>query len=236
MQSSTPLINAASTIYSYPPLLQQTVVVVIGIGALVSIMGSDESGTIGTSRLTYAMSVSGLLPHALSKKHPRFDTPYLAIIILCSLAFIASVFGGLAALINFSVFLMALAYLSTCISAFVLARRNKEKAARLKGRIIIPVLGALFCVLLILLVNPVQIAIAMLLLLIGIPVYAFFSPKKELKDLREALHSEEAVMRRLYYQGRLFLAYPLLGIKSLIYRLRGISSPYEVSKAPDNEK
>ena len=47
--SSSPLIATASTIFSSPVFLTVLAVGIVGVGALLSIVGSDESGTIGTS-------------------------------------------------------------------------------------------------------------------------------------------------------------------------------------------
>ena len=86
-------------------------------------MGADESGTIGTSRLAFAMSIDGLLPRAFSRLHSSFHTPYIGLAVLCSTAFVASVIGTLSDLINSSVFLLSFTYLATGISAILLERK-----------------------------------------------------------------------------------------------------------------
>src|SRR6266511_763209 len=70
---------------------------VVGVGVLLSITGADESGTIGTSRLAYAMSLDGFLPKAFSRRHGKFRTPYIGLTVLCIAAYVASLVGGLAA-------------------------------------------------------------------------------------------------------------------------------------------
>src|SRR5437899_114016 len=60
--SSSPLVDAARATFGSPALLTAVIVLVVGVGALLSITGADESGTVGTSRLAYAMSIDGLLP------------------------------------------------------------------------------------------------------------------------------------------------------------------------------
>ncbi len=114
-------------------------------------MGADESGTIGTAQLTYAMSLDGFLPHSLAKTGKKSGAPYVAIIVLCSTAFIVSVFGGLASLINASVFLLAFVYLSTCLSTSLLIRKYPDQAKGFKGKYVVPILGAAFSLLVILL-------------------------------------------------------------------------------------
>jgi amino acid transporter len=219
--SGRPLIDAAATIFSSPALLSAAVALVVGVGALLSIAGADESGTIGTSRLAYAMSIDGLLPRAFSRTHDRFQTPYVGIVILCSTAFVASLFGGLADLINSSVFLLGVAYLATCTSAVFLGRQNRAVAAKIRGRLIVPLVGGVFSIVLILLVSPVQMAISIALFAVGVPVYTFFSPKKELAELKGLFLSREAVRERARHQATRFLAYGLYAARAVKRRMVG---------------
>jgi amino acid transporter len=207
--SSSPLLDATRSIFYVADGTTSGLVLLVGVGALLSIMGADESGTIGTSRLAYAMSLDGLLPHQLARKHPRFKTPYLAILAISLTAFIASLVGGLAALINAAVFLLSLVYLSTCISAILLLRKNPELAGRLKGRRAIPLAGIAFSVILLLLVDPLLWLIGSILLAVGVPIYVYFSPRKELTEAKAIFYSPESVMRRVRHESRRFLALPV---------------------------
>jgi len=216
--STSPLIDAAQAMFSAPILLTNAVVIVVGVGALLSITGADESGTVGTSRLAYAMSIDGLLPEAFSRSHSRFKTPYLGLIVLCLTAYVASLLGGLTDLISSAVFLLALVYFMTCISTILLERKHPRVSHELKGKRVIPVVGAFFSLVLMGLVNPLLIGISLILLAIGVPVYVFFSPRHELQDLKAAFWSAEAISRRAYSQGERFLAYPLRMIQRFTRR------------------
>jgi hypothetical protein len=79
---------------------------------------------------------------------------------------------------------------------------------------------------LIVLVNPLQIGVSLLLLGLGIPIYIFFSPKKEVSYLREAYLSREAIIHRSFHQTRRFLALPVTALRHLYYRLRGVSRAF----------
>jgi len=213
--SSSPLVDAARATFSSPALLTSVIVLVVGVGALLSITGADESGTVGTSRLAYAMSIDGLLPEVFSRKQKRSHTPYLGLIILCVTAYVASLMGTLADLISSAVFLLAFVYFATCLSTIFLERNHPRLSSELRWKVAIPVVGMFFSVVLIGLVSPRLIGISLILLAIGIPIYAFFSPQKELVELKEAFWSTEAISRRAYLQGQRFLAYPLRAIKRL---------------------
>src|SRR5256884_1948082 len=216
--SSSPLVDAARATFSSPALLTSVVVLVVGVGALLSITGADESGTVGTSRLAYAMAVDGLLPRAFSRKHKRFHTPYIGLVILCSAAYVASLLGGLSDLINSAVFLLAFAYFATCVSTIFLERKHPRLSRNLRGKHVVPIVGAAFSVVLMLLVRPFEIGISLVLLGVGIPIYVFFSPRQELLDLKEAFLSADAISRRAYRQGQMFLAYPLRAVQRVLRR------------------
>lgn len=218
--STSPLLDAARTMFASPASLTGIIVVIVAIGALLSITGADESGTVGTSQLAYAMAIDGLLPKAFRETHSRYKTPYLGLLILCGAAYVASLIGGLSELIDSSVFLLAFAYLMTCVSALVLEKQHGDTASRLRGRRLVPVLGAACSMVLLVLVTPLLIVISLVLLGVGVPVYLFFSPKKEAEELRAAFLSAEAVSARAYRQGRRFLAYPLAKLRAAHRRMR----------------
>jgi APA family basic amino acid/polyamine antiporter len=227
--SNSPLLDAGSSIFGTIHGLSGAAFAIVGVGALVSILGADESGTIGTSRLAYAMSVDGLFPSSFSRLAKRSQAPLTGLAIICVSAFIASVLGGLTQLIAASVFLLAFAYFSTSVSALLLAKKFPEKSSMLAGRRVVPVAGMVFSVLLMVLVDPRLILISVGLLLVGIPVYALFSPKKELRDMREAFLSRDAILRRSYEQGNRFLAHPWSHLTWYVYRRRHEEKPFIVS-------
>ncbi len=233
--TNTPLITTASTIFG-GPVLSGVMMLVVGVGALFSILGADESGTIGTSRLAYAMSLDGLLPRSLANKHAEFGTPYVALIVLCSTAFVASVFGGLATLISSSVFLLAFVYLATCLSTIRLERKNAEAAKKLHWKIVIPVLGASFSLVLIVLVNPIEIAVSICVLAVGVLVYAYFSPKKELAEAKSVFLSEEEILKRVRQESTTFLAHPIFHLKRLIFKRRDIEPAIIITPEDDPTK
>ncbi len=234
--SQAPLVVAASNIFSFSPLLAWIGSIIVGVGALVSIMGADESGTMGTSRLAFAMSVDGYLPRSFSHLHKSYHTPYVGLAVLCVTAYVASVVNSLSALVNSSVFLLSLAYLATGGSALILGRRHLRSAPKGIWTMIVPGLTVFFSIVLMTQVTRQQVLISLILLAMGIPVYAFFSPKKELLELKESFLSEEAILDRSYHQQKVFLAYVLRRIKLLIYRIRGIKRALDVKEEPEQNE
>jgi len=65
----------------------------VGILAAVILLIATNAGLIGVSRLTYSMGQHRQLPEGLRQVHPRFRTPYVAIIAFSTVAAIALVPG-----------------------------------------------------------------------------------------------------------------------------------------------
>ncbi len=207
-----PLATAGSVVLSYTPALAAVGGAVLGIGALISVSGFDESGTLSTSRLSYAISLEGLFPKLFSRLHPRYGTPYYGIIAQSVIALVASLIGGLTQLIVFSTFNLAFVYLAT--SAAVLGLREKKKRAggestylaRLSGPII-PVAGIILSAFLIYECGITTVAFGVVSILIGIPIYVLYAPRTEIATLKKDFYSTERVLARRTRTERVFLGY-----------------------------
>ena len=196
-KTSTPLIFVGSA------LLGASGAALMSGGALVSVSGSDESGTLGTSRLSYAMSIDGLFPKAFSRIHPRFKTPFVSLIIQALIAFGLSTYSKLADLISFSVFNLAFSFLLVCL-AFMVLKKSREKG--LHGQNVLPWLGLGVCAYLIYATSLFNIIAGSILILLGIPLYVYFSPKTDIHHLKEFFTSEEAILVRNLERRNRFLA------------------------------
>ena len=228
--SPAPLTVAAANIFGVLPGLASLGALIIAVGALISIMGADESGTIGTSRLAFAMSIDGLLPRAFSRLHTTFHTPYIGLALICSTAFVASVIGTLSDLINSSVFLLSFTYLATGASAILLERKYRVGLGR-RG-IVVPALTIAFSALLMTQVALRQIAISLVLMGVGVPLYAFFSPKSELAELKAQFLSTDAILERAYHQGDTFLAHAIQHFNVwFVYRIKHIQRAWNVHES-----
>jgi len=204
--SSTPLILVGGI------LLGSIGAIIMAIGALVSVTGSDESGTLGTARLSYAMSIDGLFPKIFSKIHSKYQTPYMALTIQGVIAFSLSIYSELSFLISFSVFNLSFAFILTCLALIVL-RRNTVK--KLYGQQILPWVGIIICIYLILSTSLYNIIIGVMIILIGIPLYVFFSPKTDIYHLKQLFISEEAIFIRRMKRKEKFLS----NFLRLLYKL-----------------
>ncbi len=210
---SAPLATAANSMFSSNAVLALVGGGLVGVGALISVAGSNESGMIGTSRLGYALAADGLFPKVFARVHSKYRTPYVSIAIQSVTAFAASLVGSLSLLISVSVFFMSISYLATSASIFWFRREGLTPPHFSKRHLIIPSLGIAFSIYLISQCTPVQLAIGVLLLLAGVPIYIKYSPKKELIDLKNALLSRQVTLRRIYEQEQVFLAHFILHLR-----------------------
>ena len=217
--------NVAAGALFLLPVLALVCRYIVGGGALVSVAGSDESGMIGTSRLGYALAADGLFPKVFAKVHARFKTPYLGIIIEGVAAFVAASVASttdyLGMLIAVSVFFMAASYLATSVSIFFLRRKISQPSFHLRGGLVIPVLGAGFSFYLITQCTLTQIALGLLVLLIGVLIYIKYSPKKEIAELKQEWLSRDAILKRADEEEQRFLAHVLQHIKRFCRRTVG---------------
>jgi len=212
-QDTAPLASATKSILPTGTFLALVGGGLVGIGALISVAGSDESGMIGTSRLGFALAADGLFPKVFSRVHVKFKTPYLSIIIQSVSALVASIVGSLGLLISVSVFFLAIAYLATGASVFTFHKKGLTTNNNSRKELIIPGIGIAFSLFLISQCTLTQIAVGFLLLLIGVPIYIKYSPKHELTDLKQSLISREAILKRVDEEEHVFLAHLILHVK-----------------------
>lgn len=105
----------------------------IGLGALaIAIIMGIFTGLNGfllsASRLLFSMGRSGIMPTVFSKLHPRYKTPYVAIIFLVALTLIAPWLGrtALTWIVDMSSTGVSIAYFVTCLAAAKLFSYDKQ--------------------------------------------------------------------------------------------------------------
>jgi APA family basic amino acid/polyamine antiporter len=197
--------------------------IILSVGALFSISGSDEAGILCSARIPYAMAGDGLLPHFFAKVHPKYNTPYISLIIQNTVTLIAAIFGTISQLIILSVFTILFCYLLTCISVFPL---RKNLGGGIKIPRIIPVLGIIIIIYMITQTAPNQIMIGTILILLGIPIYLKYVPRTQIKTVRRDIEfctgycktCFRACCRRLPSQEP-FLAHVLWHLRNFIKRI-----------------
>ncbi len=209
--SQTPVIIAANTVFSFTAALGVAGGIILGVGALLTVSGSDESGSFSLSGLSRALAQDGWFPRVFREEHPKYHTPYKGMIIQSTIAFGAALVGGLNQLILFSVFNLAFIYFMTCLSVFALQRRGKidmghTHIARI-GNELIPLGGMAVCVVVVSGIDALKIIFGVATILIAVPLYvvAFWHRERE----RGVAHplSQEEINAQVERTQQVFLGY-----------------------------
>jgi basic amino acid/polyamine antiporter, APA family len=130
----------------------------------------------GQSRIFYTMSHDGLLPGLFSRIHPRLQTPYLSQTLIGVLVAIAAALTPIDVLGEMVSIGTLFAFVLVCGAVIYLRRSDAEtfRPFRVPGVPLVPILGILFCLLLMAglpLITWVRLAVW---LVIGLVIYAFY--------------------------------------------------------------
>ena len=184
--------------------------IITSVGALASVAGTDEAEVLGTARLIYAMSRAKLFPKPLSRVHPRFKTPYVAIILEGIIAVGLSLFTGISQLISFAVFNLGICYLLVCLSLVVLKKHNEHG---LRGQHILPWLGVAISLYLMYSTSLFDKIIGTILVLAGIPIYLHYAPRYRKERPQHLFTEAEVISLNLQRKNR-----PLAYLVRLVHR------------------
>jgi APA family basic amino acid/polyamine antiporter len=128
------------------------------IGGIAGVLTSWNAFLVGGSRAVYAMANDGLLPEWLAEIHPRFHTPWKAVLLIGGFSIAAPLFGRqiLVWLIDAGGFAVIIAYGMVAISFLVLRRREPDldRPFRAPGGMLTGVIALTLSVLLLLVYLP----------------------------------------------------------------------------------
>jgi amino acid transporter len=157
---------------------------------------------LGTGRLSYAMSIDGLFPRLFSTLHKKYGTPYVGLIVQGILAFLLSIYSPITGLISFAVFNLAFSFLLTSLALVVLTRDTEKQ---LPGQKILPWIGVMICLYLLYSTSFFDKIVGTVIILAGVLIYVFFSPKQDIYHLKGLFLSEEAIFVRTMANRERFL-------------------------------
>lgn len=119
-------------------------VTILLLCAALSCFGNVTLGILCTPRSLFAGANDGLFPKFLGKVHPKFATPYFAIISYGLLIFIFSIAGGFQQLAIMASAIILLIYLSVILATIKLRKKKiegDEKEFTAPGGLITPLIG-----------------------------------------------------------------------------------------------
>ena len=151
---------------------------------LISTFGCVNGMSLAGARVYYAMSRDGLFFKSVGKLHPRYKTPAAGLLVQAAWATVLCVSGSYGQLLDYIIFAVLVFYILTIVGLFVL-RRKRPDAPRPYKALGYPVLPALYiamatCICVVLLrYKPQYTWPGLVLVLLGIPVYLFWSHREK---------------------------------------------------------
>ncbi|WP_324768922.1 APC family permease [Streptomyces kunmingensis] len=138
--SSGPLLEVVREAGGVPPKLFSAI-------ALVAVANGALLTGIMSSRLAYGMARDGLLPHVLTRVLPGRGTPWASIAATTVLSFLLALTGDVETLASTLVLLLLVVFFLVNTAVLVL-RRDRDAPPHFRAYTVLPVLGALSCVVL----------------------------------------------------------------------------------------
>ncbi|WP_263359602.1 APC family permease [Acidicapsa ligni] len=162
-----------------------------GIGAslmaaaiLISTFGCANGMTMAGARVYYAMSRDGLFFKSVGKLHPKYKTPVAGLIVQAVWTAVLCISGSYGQLLDYIIFAVLLFYILTLLGLFVL-RVKRPDVVRPYKALGYPVLPAVYiamagwiCIVL-LRYKPQYTWPGLIIVLLGIPVYIFWSQRSK---------------------------------------------------------
>ncbi len=140
-ETQTPLADAGRIVAGPAGALLLT------IGALLSILGTNNNSVLAGSRYLYALAQDQRLPAVFARVHPRFRTPWIALTTQTALALPLALSGTFTELAALSVVARMATYIGTAAAVPVLRRKMPAtpRTIRLPGGPAIPVAAIVMC-------------------------------------------------------------------------------------------
>src|SRR5246500_2471928 len=134
---------------------------------------------LGQSRVFFSMSKDGLLPKLFAEVHPKFRTPYKCNMVLY--IFVGLLGGLLPGDItgNMANLGTLFAFVLVCFGVIVMRKTNPQQARPFRAPLVplVPILGAIFCVAMIISVDPTSKIAAGSWMLVGLGVYFLYAKR-----------------------------------------------------------
>ncbi|MGA8809661.1 MAG: APC family permease [Thermoanaerobaculia bacterium] len=172
-KTATPIADAAAA------LVGPLGAIIVTLGALLSMAGTNSGTVLEGSRMLYAISLGRPRLRAVSYVHPRFRTPTTAILIHVAFAAVLACAGSFAKLAMLSAVARLTTYLFTCAAVPFLRKLNE--GFRTPG-LIIPVLGTVISLVLFFTMNRFNFLAAAIAILVGATIWAVSNGKEPFSE------------------------------------------------------
>jgi amino acid transporter len=145
----------------------------MAIAAVISTAGGNSVQMLVSPRGIFALAESGELPRPLAAVHAAFRTPYVAIVVYATFAWLLAITGTFKYVLTIFVISRMLAYGSTAAALIVLRRREGRAPVHIRGGVVIAALALAACAALLATVSWQAVRDVVIVLLIGLAIRAF---------------------------------------------------------------
>jgi APA family basic amino acid/polyamine antiporter len=154
--------------------------VLMAIAILLSTFGCNNGLILAGARIYYAMARDGLFFQSIGKLHPKYKTPAVSLIIQAVWTCFLCLSGSYGQLLDLTMFAVIIFYILTIGGLFVLRRTQPDtpRPYRAFGYPVLPaiyIVMALFIEIVLLRYKPQYTWPGLIIVLLGIPVYMFWS-------------------------------------------------------------
>jgi len=155
---------------------------IMAIAILISTFGCANGLLLSGARVYYAMAKDGLFFSAVGHLHPRYNTPVKSLVVQGVWTSLLCISGSYGQLLDYIVFAVLVFYILTIASLFILRKKRPDlpRPYRAVGYPILPavyIIAAVAIDFVLLLYKPQYTWPGLFIVLIGIPVYWFWSKR-----------------------------------------------------------
>ncbi len=169
-ESSTPLADASAQFGG------AWLALILTVGAAISILGTNSNTIMFGPRYLHALAEDGYGPKVLTRIHPRYRTPAVAVVVVGVFSTILALSGSFVQLALLSVVARLVGYVAVSLSVLVLRKRhgNREGAIRLPGGPLIPIAATVLSLALLASAGVYNLLAGALALVTGVLIYRFW--------------------------------------------------------------
>lgn len=183
MVSEAPISDIFAKVYGFK------IVAVLNASIVVGIFGTALGWILSSARIAYAAGKDKIFPKFFAKKHKKYGTPHVALIVsslLTNIVLLMNFSKGFSSALSVITLLATLSYLPiygiTAISDIIILSRNKGLTSKkLLKKSIIPILGFIYAMWTIYGSGAETVMYGFLLMMLGCPVYAYLRIKYKMQ-------------------------------------------------------
>jgi APA family basic amino acid/polyamine antiporter len=146
----------------------------LSIGGCLSTLGTNNNTVLAGSRYLYALAESGRIPSFFARIHPRFRTPWIALLTHTAISLPLALSGTFEGLATLSIIARMATYIGTAAAVPVLRRKlpSTPRTIRLPGGPTIPIAALVVCFAFLLSAKVENLIAGAIALAVGAVIYA----------------------------------------------------------------